>query len=355
MSEGTFDLGHFYDLTGEIERYLGWLRGNEAVKEWWQAYQEQLGPDTPRVVQGLGYTSTPYEPDLWVTFMYSGLPDLTQDELTALSGQLNEAADQAWHNGVGWAAGIGGYLRDICASFTRPQASYLTEAMDMFAATRTKMETAIPVNATELDVDGWYGQSHDEFKAFTEQLHDSMQQYAAYFAYAENWFAAAATLAVNTQNGLIPLLEEVRDALRLQLVEWAETQGSPMDSGPGNAKALEVLKVGREIIGFIPAADKVIGTAEDVVSTTGDILALFDAEPKFYEPVEFTVTSAETIYSKLVSTLTDKYLTPFDDSLTEMGTKSAPVRATINDLGSDFFPPVVNDARSPEWKNELED
>ncbi|WP_134742378.1 hypothetical protein [Nocardioides sp. 503] len=113
--------------------------------------------------------------------------------------------------------------------------------------------------------------------------------------------------------------------------------------------------MGREIIGFIPAADKVIGTAEDVVSTTGDILALFDAEPKFYEPVEFTVTSAETVYSKLVATLTDKYLTPFDDSLTEMGTKSAPVRATINDLGDDFFPPVVNDARSPEWKNDLED
>lgn len=352
----SFDLGEFYDLTGEIERYLGWLRGNEAVREWWRAWQEQLGPDTPRVVQGLGYTSTPFEPDLWVDFMYTGLPgDGTQEELDSLSQQCSAAADQAWNNGVSWASGIGGYLRDVCASFTRPQATYLSEALDQFASVRTAMETAVPTNWTELDVDDWFGQSHDEFAAFVEQLHASLNQYAVHLAYAENWFAAAATLAVNTQDGLLPMLRDVRDGLREQLVQWAITQGSPMDIPPINPKVLETLAVGRQIIGFIPAADSVVSKAEDVVSTTGSILALFGAEPDLYQHQEFTLTTAEAIYSTLVATLTDDYLTPFDQALEEMGTKSSPLPAGIDAQGDRWFPPRVQHAGSPEWKNDLED
>lgn len=352
----TFDMGEFYDVCASIEQRLGILRANEAVREWWRAWQEELGPDVPRGPFVLGYQSTPPEVDHWVLFFYHGMPEFEGD-LDAqypAAAKVQEVAEQAWNNGRSWASGISTYLTEMCSPFTRPQATYMREAADDFASVRALLQGAVPANWTELNVDDWLGESHNQFQAFIAQLFDSMQQYELYLAHAENWFASAASFAMQTQNGLLPFLREVDDQLDLQLKEWSVTQGSPQDRPGPNPKVADVVSIGRQVIGFIPPADKAVSTVEDVVGLTGDVLALFGVEPDMSLPAPFAVATAEEIYTGLTSTLYDKHLTPFQDSLEEMATRTQEVRGVIEGLGSRWFPPEVPGASSPEWEHSLE-
>ena len=352
----TFDLGEFYDTCLSIEHRLGILRANEAVREWWHSYQAELGPHYPRSPFVLGYQSTPAEVDYWVDFYYAGMPEFEGD-LDAQgpqAAQVQAVAEQAWNNGRGWASGIGGYLIDMCSPFTRPQASYLREAADDFSSVRTLLQGVVPANWTELNVDDWQGEAHNEFQAFIAQLFDSMQQYELYLAHAENWFASASAFALQTQNGLLPFLREVDDQLDRQLKEWSVTQGSPQDRPGPNPKVADVLSIGRQVIAFIPPADKAVSTVEDVVGLTGDVLGLFGVEPDLSLPAPFAVSTAEEIYTGLTSTLYDKHLTPFNDSFTEMATRTQEVRSVIEGLGTRWYPPEVPGADAPAWEHSLE-
>lgn len=353
----TFDLGEFYDVCGSIEHRLGILRANQAVREWWRGWQAELDAQgAPR--QGfLGYQSTPGEVDYWVQFAYYGMP-LFEGDLDAQQGpiaQVWDYADKAWNNGRQWAVGIAGYLTEICGTFVHASQADLRAAATEFGSVRVLLQGAVPANWTELNVDDWVGESSDAFQAFITQLYDSMDQYERFCAHAENWFAAAATMAARTQDGLLPFLKSVDDALHEQLVEWSTTQGTPQDRTGPDPKVADVLAVGRDIIGFIPAADEVVSTVEDVVSATGDILALFGVEPSLSQSAPFKVSTADEIYTGLTSTLYDKHLTPFNESLAEMATRSQEVRAVIDGLGARWYPPQVPGARSPEWEHELED
>lgn len=357
-AQSDWDPAAFYELTGDIERYLGWLRGNEAAREWWESYQADLdAAGRPRVVEGAGYVSQPYEPDYWVSFLYHGLPgDLDPDQLRVAGTQAYEAMDESWNNGVAWADGIGGYLRDLLAPITRPQASTLQATQTAMYENRVALQGAVPVSWTELEVDGWYGEGQLAYQNVMTDLAASCVQYSSYYAAAEAWYAAVTTLVTNTQQGLIPLLEAVRDGLRTQLSEWATSNGNPQ-SRPGgvNQKALDVLGLGRDLVELIPGVSEVTGAIDTGVGLAVDTNEILGSPVKFDVPVEFDLESAEQVYTGLTTTLSDTYVQGFQDALDALAGTSSPVRAAVDGMSSErWLGPTITDT-TPDWRHEREE
>lgn len=354
-----FSLARFYELTDEIEDLLGVLAGNNAVQDWWRAYQDSLG-DRPRVIEGLGYVSQPFDLRYSVNFWYvSGHPgDTTTEQLRQIQEDAHHAADQSFQNGSKWAAGVAGYLRDICASFTRADADLLKAATHQLANMRVELEAAVPVDWTDLVITEWIGESRNEFMNFYTKLHDKGQEYVRYFAYAESWFAAATAVAVHTQNGLIPLLEGVRDNLRTQLEQWVETNGSPFSFEPVDNIIPDVAGIVGDVVGLVPGVNGTVDSIKDIVSKTTEIIGLIDSYAPKTKPVSFTLESAETVYSSLTSTLHDDFLKAFNDGMDQLAAEgSAPVIATMNELVGEghWYPASVPGARDPDWQHSTED
>lgn len=352
-----FDLARFYDLTDEIEDLLGILSGNNAVKDWWGAYQDSLG-DRPRVAQGLGYISQPSDMSYSVQFLFHGHPgDTTEEQLNQIMTDAYEAADQCFQNGVKWAAGIAGYLRDICASFTRADADRLKGAAQDLANVRVELEAAVPADWTDLVLTEWIGESRNEFWNFYTELHDKGQEYVRYFAYAEAWFAAAAAIAVQTQNGLIDLLEGVRDNLRSQLEQWVETNGSPYSFGPHDNPIPEIASFVGDVVGLVPAVGGTVTSVRNVVSKTAALIGMIDTYTPSIEQVSFTLESAEAVYTTLTTTLHDDFLKAFNDGMDRLASeRSGPVLAQVDELvgRGQWFPDPVPGASSPDWQHSTE-
>lgn len=357
MSESDFDYGKFLTLTGEIEKYLGYLKGNEQVVEWWQSYRQSIqDAGRPTVNQGPGYVSTPPDMDLWVDFYLIGLPgDIPDSELRPLAERCYEALDQSWKNGVTWADGIGQYLRDLCADIVRVDAGLLRESVQSFSDTRVALEGALPVDWTDLDFNSWTGLSSDDCQDFVAEFHSFVHdQYLTYFAHAETLFAGAGALVTSTQQGLVPMLESVRDGIKAQLVAWAERGHTPHDwSGP-HPLVPKVFKAAGDIIDLIPVVGDIKGKGEKAAKATGSILDIFGAKPEFEPYQPFDAKSAEDIYKDMMAMLQDKYLRPLEQGMQKIKSeRSQPIHAAQNGINPWFVETLAGLDKEP-WEHEAE-
>ncbi|WP_340541089.1 hypothetical protein [Nocardioides sp. GXZ039] len=359
----AFDLGEFYSLCSKIEYKLGILRGNELVREWWQAWQVELG-NTPRYGY-LTYVSTPAEWEYMVQFLYHGMPsadgadydDAIANERAA-HAQVDAAAAEVWANGRAWASSLSEYLNQICASLIRPDKDSLTELTEELKSLRDNLNRSVPPNWAEggLDLADWVGGSSDAFGSFATQLHDQVQTYADYVKHAIAWWASACALVLETQTGLNSFLKEVDDNLHKQLVAWAETQGNPQSTtGEINPLVADIVKLGDEIIDFIPVVSDVRDKAVDAIEAADAALNLFGVDVELTLPAKFTVQTAEEIWTGLTTTLHEDYRVKCDEKLADMAEQSTAAVADIDGLGESFYPVKVGDgARAPEWTHPLE-
>lgn len=357
-----FDYGDFMTLTGEIEQYLGYLKGNETVADYLQRQSE----DVERNLESWGYEAansrginyqTPpseYSVDFswwhWCLFPVNddGEPDGFEDELVA-------GAESSWENGNAWAKGIGGYLRDLLADITRPDADLLQASIEEFSAARIKLEGSMEPGWTGLDFDGWIGAGSTETRTVVEDLDAYVNDlYLTYFVHAETIYAAACAITVKAQNGLNPMLRAVRDGLRSQLTEWSQTGKRPQDYNGINPLIPKIASAALEVIDLVPVVGEVKGKVSDAAEATGAILDIFGVKPEFETRDPFEAKSAEEVYDELGKMIKDDYLTPLNNARNQLNTdKAQPVLDAQNGHQS-WLPPDLEGVGNSPMKHPAE-
>lgn len=355
-----FSYGDFMTITGEIERYLGYLKGNETVAKYLQdsmAHVELSGVEA--AWSGPLDWRTPATSEYVVDFnMWHWIYYIHPPGDAGRSGwadQLRAGAEQSWKNGVAWANGIGGYLRDLCADITRPDADNLKSAVQDFSEARIALEGAIPVDWTDLDFNSWNGLSSDDCQDVITEFHNvTRDQYLTYYAHAETLFAGACALTAQTQNGLNPMLREFRDGIKAQLKEWAWSGKWPEDYAGLNPLIPNIAGIVSDVVDLVPVVGDIKGKVEDVGGITGKILGLFGVEPDFSPREAFDAKDAEQIYTEMMASIQDDYLTPFDTGMQRLKSdRSGPIHNAQNGINPWMMDTLAGIENEP-WEHDAE-
>jgi hypothetical protein len=361
----SFSYGEFMTVTGEIERYLGYLKGNETVAQYFNdqvAYVETNAGSWGLEATWSGnvpYRTTPADGDLSVDFTMWNWVSYIHEPYDARRGpwadQLVEGAGESWDNGNAWADGIGDYIRDLCADITRPDADLLQSAVQEFSDTRIALEGAMPVDWTDLDFTSWIGESSDQCQDVITEFHSVVRdQYLTYFAHAETLFAGAGALVSQAQAGLNPMLTDIRDGLRQQLEAWAAYGNEPSDFAGINPLVPKIFDIGSQIVDLIPVVGDIKGKVEDVGGVVGDILGLFGAEPQFNSREPFEAQSAEEVYNKMMGLLQDDYLRPYGQAMQRIRSERSTAIHAAQNSTSPWFMDTLGGISSEPWQHEAE-
>ena len=361
-----FDRGAFIDVTTDIERYLGYLKGNETVAQYFLSHQEHVERNYERWGAGavwdgqIDYQTTPSESDLvvdfsrryWISFIHD--PGY-QAERRAWVEELNAGAEQSWRNGNAWADGLGQYLRDLLADIARPDPDALRAAFQEFSDVRTSLEGVLPVDWNDVDFTSWTGLSSDACHDLVTELHATVRdQYLTYFAHAETLFGGAGAIIVRAQNGLVPTLETIRDGLREQLRAWASAGEQPSDYTGINPLFPDIYDIVSQVADLIPGVGEVKGLVEGVAGVSDDILALFGVDVELKDREPFEATNAEEVYDQMTSALQDDYLRPLRDGMRQLrDDKSRAIVMAQNDINP-WFMDTLDGVASEPWQHEVE-
>lgn len=333
-TSNSFDYLEFYDLTDDIEKYLGYLKGNEAVRDYADLVKDDVPPGVDVYDCSLEWTDWQSQADysplitrIWYPIPFDEFQNDDQARLHYLQ-QIDKNCNTAFDNGKAWAAGIGGYIRDRFSAITRVEATSLTDVVNRFASLSIKLESVIPplwdqFGDNFLNFKSWNGTAAEAYDGVREHIqtvfHD---QYALYFAHASALFGGAAALAIQTQKGINPMLTDVRDEIKSQLVRWYECGGRPEDVGPMSPKVADVVDLADTISSHIPVVSDVVGGAKDVAKAAQDIAKIcgtsIDLNPL---PTPFDAKSSAEIYEGLMSTINNQYLTPLQNGLDGINAK----------------------------------
>lgn len=352
-----FDYFKFYDLTDEIEKYLGTLKGNELVREYddrvFSASEDGLfvpweTPDPEYPCRFLGL-SVPYNPDN--TDIYKE----TVEEMETHWGV-------AFANGAKWADGIGGYIRDLCADLTIPNASLLKSSVQKFGDTAAAVEAVVPVGWRSLDDDrltldfnSWDGLSSDACQQVVEVFQAKFRdEYAFYFTYAQAIYAGAGAVVVQSQKGLNRTMEAIRDILRAQLAAWQESGGHQPQDRPAPPEWLADLgKVVDNVLNLIPVVSDVKGALENIAGIADGLLGLFDAEIE-WQSGAFDAQTAEEVYTRMTTVLQDDYLKKMRDGLDTLQTERANAVMTAQNGIDPWLMDKLSGLDSEPWEHQAE-
>lgn len=361
-----FDHGAFRDVTSDIERYLGYLKGNETVADYFLAHQQHVERNYERWGAGavwpgtIDYRTTPSDPDLavdfsrreWIRFIHD--PGHLADRIPWLE-ELTAGAEESWQNGNAWAAGLGDYLRDLLADITRPDADALRSAFQDFSDVRTRLEGVLPVDWNDVDFTSWTGLSSDACQDVVTEFHATVRdQYLTYFAHAETLFGAAGAIIVRAQSGLLPMLESIRDGLGEQLRAWASEGVPPTDYVGINPVYPDIYDVVSQTLDIVPGVGEIKGRVEDVAGVADGLLGLFGVDVELTDRDRFEASTAEEIYTEMTSAIQDDYLHPVRDGMRRLrNEKSHAIVMAQNEINPWFVDTLDGLATEP-WQHEVE-
>lgn len=324
----------------EIERYLGYLRGNEAAWEYLQQYPVD-GNTVPDDQLEEGYTIFPVWLDDGYTFpcpegQYAVEPESpilsyitspshdpgrAQEFVDIVQGNL----DQAWRNGEAWAGGLADYLRSLCDQFTQVDVPGLSEEV---RSMQTGVVDTILLNESTDNwaqlgsmYTKWSGSHATSFQNWYDNYNDIEARYGRYLSEVTTGFAMFCGLAGATQLGAQRFLEEVRDGLKQQLEQWVGYRGDPRTEMPP-AWVADIPGVAEQLLGlatFLPVVGTGAKSIQTGVSGTQQVHAIlerFAGEGDIPAgPAPVTARSAEEIHTELTTTLHTDYYRAYRDAL----------------------------------------
>jgi len=375
----SFDHHRLFQLTQDIERYLGYLRGNELVREYTEKQsldaEDQASTSPDGFLNSFPadlYTSTPEESEFACDFYAQRIsaPFYGTDEPTTESRQFFRSIQlgmkQSWENGALWADGMGAELRAICQPFTSPSARRLNNIAESLTSLSNSSLAGLLPNDFAADSDGqnfgstlddWQGDAANTFQSFYDNLADRGNGYAMCAGFAAGWVAGTAGLIAAAQTGVLKFLRVVRDGLRIQLEEWAATHGNPQDwRKPADWGLVgDIATVAADIAELIPVVDKykkvpgVISELGELVRDLAKVTHLVDkylgdhGVPHRHARTEFHVRTATDLWTAATTVLYDEILGELNKGLDHLAEKSGPVVHMLDDLqaGGDWFPHQV--------------
>lgn len=347
-----FDYFKFYELTDDIEKLLGTLRGNELVRE----YYDKVIAESDDVLYVHWTTPDPTYPVLFLGMPVPYVPDETDADTHRENVQLMEKySKEAFGYGATWAEGIGPYLRNLCADVAIPVASMIKSSAQDFRDSAASLESVIPVDWTDLDFNSWTGLSSDA----CEQVVDNFQakfrdEYAFYFTYAQAIYSAGGAVVVQTQKGLNKTVEGVRDNLKKQCAAWQETGGvQPDDVSATPPWLADVGKIVSNTLDLIPVVSEVKGKVENLAGIADGVLGLMGEEPTL-EQTPFDAMSANQAYTKCTTILEDDYVKAMKDGLDKLQTERANAVVEAQNGIHPWFMDTLDGVDKEHWEHEAE-
>lgn len=338
----TFDAAAFNDTLDDIEKYLGYLKGNEMAYDYLMLMQKDLEDEylTAEGASGTiwlhdGYAFPCPEQRFKVTPGPQWHADIKKDNFTrqgasvdwdAYVTELQHQTDLAYQSGTAWAAGIGGYLRSICAQFVKPDVESMGQTILAFQRDVVSELVDAPSDdwAHLGDLNArWKGEAAASFNDFYENYNDGVARCGLFAAAVNVGFASAARVLSSAQLGALDFVTKMRAGLAAQLDQWADAGWKPSGPPPSGvslgyptwvtdlaAVADNALTVAGDVLPDLKALKNAIeirGNVKDIAGLVRSIATLVGHDlPR--TPKQIPVETSEAIYTSLTTTLNDDYL-----------------------------------------------
>jgi len=321
-SGSDYDYAALSDVAWDVETYLGYLKGNELVRDYVKELQDVIvkSGDTTRLAS---CKTKPADSQYAVTFQYmlTVVGDGDLDANRDLEEKVQTQVDKAFQSGVTWATGMAGYLQELCQPLTDPNIGAMHGVVQDLGQVKL-------------------------FSLFTDD------------------FAADGQKGIpfgGARGGLVGFFKGARDNLEDQLGQWTATMGHPKSYSVASIPSWipDVLGVGKDITDAIPVVNDfaklpegVVKAGEGIDKTIKDLGLIKQYADKYLpegqrkRPSSFTLESAEKIYTSMTSTLEHDFIRSLRTELDKLASsRTEPFRTQIDNMKND--PQTHNNARSP--------
>lgn len=318
----------FNQMLTDIEKYLGYLRGNELAYEYMRSIEESFsgGEGTMLFVEPFdeGYRYPCPEDRFKVKpvvpmHLYLGAGTKPREFVKL----VQQSMDASYHNGDAWSAGIASYARSVCDQFTKPDVNQMVTAMDeMQSLVVDRLAVGAVDDWAQLGSlnDRWTGDGAREFNTFYNNFNDVLHTFATFSAFV-NWGACVTTGIIDgTQQGAMRFVRDIRDNLVKQLEAWTSAGRKPSDPPTTPPWVADVAQIAWDLFGMIPVAGELAEAkklVEDVKKGIGVVKSAQKAAganlPK--KEAEVKVKTADEIYQTLTKTLHKDYLGEYQKAL----------------------------------------
>lgn len=358
----SFSILAFETALVDIERHLGYLRGNEAAWEYLQQYPIDGNSPTDAELED-GYTAFPVwlddgyrfpcpdaqyavepkSPILAYIVNTTNDPDLSRDFVKTVQGNM----DQAWRNGEAWAGGVADYLRSVCDQFTQVDVPGLS---DEIRSMQTDVVDAILLNESNDNwaqlgsmYTRWTGNHATAFQNWYDNYNDVEARYGRYLSEVTTGFAMFCGLASATQLGAQRFLDDVLTGIKEQLAQWTGYRGDPETQMPP-AWVADIPGVAEQILGlatYLPVVGAGAKGVQSGISGAKQVNALlerFTGEgniPAGPKPV--ACKTAEQLYSEMTKTLHTDYYTAYRHALESLNAGASSGGVDGGNLDSQTF------------------
>lgn len=327
-----FSRDEFVALLDDIETYLGYLKGNELAWRYLQDVALEVdaaaGASGDSYVRAQGFYETPcpasqFKVEFTVTAPKSPYgPGVDLD----IADKIVAGANQSWHNGAKWAAGVADQAVAITDQVTRPDTKALLEATwEMHLGVTVVLEAIAAYDDWGLGdlPELWTGRASEEFNDFREHYTQMLLVYGQFSAYATTDLSTAGLVIAEAQRGLQGFARGLRDNTKRQLEAWTAHRQPPTDAHPlptwltdlvGLRKYIKAARLPFKI--FLDPDNALAHLKElgGVVAGIGHGASGHDKE------APFEAADSEEILRMLTDTMRQVYLEDFRATLSDLST-----------------------------------
>lgn len=343
----AFDRIDFFKICMDIEKYLGYLRGNELATKYLESVNQSTPADEERELYqqqsvSLQDWKTPCPDEKWKVRAhgsYGGstaalvwLPfDVTEEEKNRVASEIKTNLTTSYNNGVGWADGLALYLDNLCQQFSHVDTAAMANAvLDLKQEVVTELGLGARDDWTGIGgmLDDWDGAAGNQFFSFHENYNDALALFAVMSAQITGGFAAGTAVIHGTQEGAMKYVESVRAALEIMLAFWVECGLTTPPNPDASVDIPKILAIAGDVwslLRLIPAvgtategANKVVDAIKALSSLAGNI-ATGDSKPELHiEPAKFTDWTANGLYEAITKHVHEEIYLKYDEAMSDL-------------------------------------
>lgn len=338
----AFDRIDFFRVCMDMEKYLGYLRGNELVVEYLQTLQDSQPPMPELYVEhsvSLRGWETPCPDGQWkVSFNGMGpLPivwmpfDATEEEKDKVDSEVKANLTTAYNNGLNWADGMAMYMNEICAQFSHVDVEAMANAvLDLSTNVIEELDLGARDQWTEIGsyLTSWQGGAATQFFLFHNSYGSALSQFAVMSGQIGGGFAAATAMIHGTQEAAMKFAESARESLEVMLAFWVEVGLRTPPDPNFDIDVPKILKIAEDVwtlarlIPPVKAATEGINVAVDAVkaitSLVGTIAGGGGTPELHVEPYRFKDWSANGLYSGVTTQFHDEIYVKYVEAMDQL-------------------------------------
>lgn len=345
----AFERIAFFQVCMDIEKYLGYLRGNELATEYLESLNNADPPDPElrELYQRHGIRlsdwSTPCPDGKWKVEAHGGhggpsgamvwLPyDATEAEKERIDNEVKANLNTSYNNGVGWADGLALYLNNLCQQFSHVDTGAMADAvLNISQDVVSELGYGARDQWTDIGkmLQRWQGEGATQFFLFHENYGSALELFTVMAAQITGGFSAATAIIHGTQEAAMTYVESVRAALEIMLGLWVETglRLPPPDAG-ADVDIANILAIAGDVwtlLRLIPpvkVATEGANTAVDAIKALTSLVGHIskgDSKPELHiEPYEFTDWTANGLYQAITKQVYEEIYLKYDEAMSDL-------------------------------------